>query len=203
MGPRPSLGQSLTLADRVSLDVMENAVEKVRLRLLKATRALTDAKVRYAVAGGNAVAAWVSTVDEGAVRNTRDVDLMLNRSEFELAKEALESAGFVYRHVAKIDIFLDSADSSARDAVHIVFADEKMKEHEPFPNPGLDDIVQTPFFTVLSLESLVKIKLNAYRDKDRTHLRDLIEVGLINETWTAQLPSPLNERLQHLLDNPE
>lgn len=203
MGPRTSVGKSLVLAEKVSLDVMVNAVEKVRQRLLKATRALAEAKVNYAVAGGNAVAAWVSTVDEGAVRNTRDVDLMLNRADFDLAKGALESAGFVYRHVAKLDIFLDSEESSARDAVHIVFADEWMKEGEPFPNPGLDQVVQTPFFSILSLEALVKIKLTAYRDKDRTHLRDLIDVGLIDPSWVDQLPTPLDERLQFLLDHPE
>ena len=57
------------------LDRMERAVAKVRERLLRATRALNQAGVAYAVVGGNAVASWVATVDEGAVRNTRDVDL--------------------------------------------------------------------------------------------------------------------------------
>jgi hypothetical protein len=37
---------------------MERAVEKVRERLLRVARILTDAKVDYAVVGGNAVAAW-------------------------------------------------------------------------------------------------------------------------------------------------
>ena len=36
---------------------MSNAVEKVRDRLLRAARALDEAGVSYAVAGGNAVAA--------------------------------------------------------------------------------------------------------------------------------------------------
>jgi hypothetical protein len=39
-------------------------VEKVRERLRRAAAALEAAGVPYAVAGGNAVAAWVSRVDE-------------------------------------------------------------------------------------------------------------------------------------------
>ena len=51
------------------LDRMERAVAKVRERLLRATAALNQAGVSYAVVGGNAVASWVATVDEGAVRH--------------------------------------------------------------------------------------------------------------------------------------
>ena len=47
------------------------------------------------------------------------------------------------------------------------------------------------------------MKLTAFRDKDRTHLRDLIEVGLIDADWTGRLPRQLAERLQVLLDSPE
>ncbi|HTA28970.1 MAG TPA: hypothetical protein VK731_00720, partial [Candidatus Cybelea sp.] len=59
----------------VSWERMSNAVERVRLRLLRAASALAQARILYAVAGGNAVAAWVSRVDEAAVRNTQDVDI--------------------------------------------------------------------------------------------------------------------------------
>jgi hypothetical protein len=63
------------------LDRMERAVAKVRDRLLRATAALNQAGVPYAVVGGHAVASWVATVDEGAVRNTRDVDLLVRRQD--------------------------------------------------------------------------------------------------------------------------
>jgi hypothetical protein len=42
------------------LDRMERAVAKVRERLLRATAALNEAGVAYAVVGGNAVASWVA-----------------------------------------------------------------------------------------------------------------------------------------------
>ena len=178
------------------------AVEKVRQRLLRACSALDRAGVCYAVAGGNAVAAWVSTVNEGAVRNTRDVNLMIERGDLAAVRVALEQAGFVYRHVGGLDVFLDGVNGSARDAVHVIFAHEWVREGEPLPNPGLDAAKQAGEFRLLDLESLVQIKLTAYRDKDRTHLRDMIEVGLIDASWVKQLPVPLAERLQKLLDDP-
>jgi hypothetical protein len=46
------------------------------------------------------------------------------------------------------------------------------------------------------------MKLTAWRDKDRTHLRDMIGVGLLDATWPARLPPTLGARLQQLLDNP-
>ena len=79
-----------------SLDRAVSAVEKVRERLLHATAALENAGLAYAVAGGNAVAAWVTRVDEAAVRNTRDVDILLRRADLDAARIALENAGFVY-----------------------------------------------------------------------------------------------------------
>ena len=47
------------------------------------------------------------------------------------------------------------------------------------------------------------MKLTSFRDKDRTHLRDLIEVGLLDASWLARVPDALRSRLQQLLDTPE
>lgn len=69
-----------------SLEKVVNAVEKVRQRLLKAAGALRSANIPYAVVGGNAVALWVSRVDESAVRNTQDVDLLVRRTDFTAVK---------------------------------------------------------------------------------------------------------------------
>src|SRR5947208_11416607 len=91
----------------VSWDRMIRAVEKVRDRLRRAVAALEAAGVPYAVAGGNAVAAWVSRVEESAVRNTQDVDILIRRSDLEAAKQAMGRSGFIYRHAASIDMFLD------------------------------------------------------------------------------------------------
>jgi len=189
-------------ASAVSLDRMVRAVEKVRERLLKAVRAMEEAEIPYAIVGGNAVAAWVSTIDEAAVRNTRDVDMMIRRPDLERARLAFDSAGFTYRHVAGIDLFLDHPDANPRDAVQLVFSGETVREGEPAPNPSLDEAVSTGEMSLLSLEALVRINLTAYRDKDRTHLRDLIEVGLVDRSWLDRLPNELAKRLKSILDDP-
>src|SRR5271156_3610745 len=83
------------------------AAEKVKERLRRATKALDDAGVRYAVVGGNAVAEWVARGDEEAVRNTRDVDLLVRRADFAATRTALEAVGFVYHYLLDIDLFID------------------------------------------------------------------------------------------------
>jgi hypothetical protein len=186
-----------------SLDRMVRAVEKVRERLLRSTAALEKAGIPYAVAGGNAVAVWVTRVDEAAVRNTRDVDILIRRDDLDAVKTALEEAGFHYRHSAGVDLFLDGPSAKARDAVRVVFAGEKVRDHELLPNPDVSESEWADSFRVLTLPALVQIKLTAFRDKDRTHVRDLLEVGLLDATWVSRLPTELAARLQLLLDTPE
>ncbi len=187
----------------VSWERMVRAVERVKQRLLRASAALDKAGVPYAVAGDNAVAAWVSRVDEAAVRNTQDVDILIARSHFSQAVAALASAGFVYRHAAGLDMFLDAPQAKARDAVHLVFAGEKVRPGYPLPAPDVQESEATPTFRLLALDALVRMKLTSYRDKDRTHLRDLIDVGLLDATWLQRLPPELSPRLQQLLDTPD
>lgn len=160
------------------------------------------ADVEYAVAGGNAVAAWVAQVDEGAVRNTRDVDILIRRSDLGRARHALESAGFVYRHSAGMDLFLDSQGASAREAVHLIFALELVRPEEPAANPDVTESQNAKDFRVLSLEALVRIKLTAFWAKDRMHLLDMLDVGLIDSSWFNRLPFVLAERLRELIRDP-
>jgi hypothetical protein len=187
----------------VSWQRMIRAVERVQQRVLRTAGTLQRAGIPYAVAGGNAVAAWVSRVDEAAVRNTQDVDIVLRRSDFEAAKAALAEAGFVYRHSAGIDMFLDGPDAKARDAVHIVFAGEKVRPEYTAVAPDVSESEPTAPFRILTLEALVRMKLTSFRDKDRMHLRDLLDVRLIDAGWLERLPSNLATRLQTLLDTPD
>lgn len=179
------------------------AVEQVRDRLRRAVAALDGAGVPHAVVGGNAVAEWVGRVDQAAVRNTRDVDVLIRRADFDAAKAALEAAGFVYRHAASIDMFLDGVEAKARDAIHLVFAAEKVRDDHITPAPDVDESEPGGSFRVATLEALVRMKLNANRRKDQVHLLDFIEVGLIDATWVVRFPAELGARLQHLLDTPD
>ena len=193
---KPAIGE-------VSLERMVRAVEKVRNRLLRAASALEHARVPYAVVGGNAVAAWVARVDESAVRNTQDVDILLRRGDLGSAKNALAAAGFVYRHLNGVDMFLDGPEAQARDSVHVVFSGEKVRPGYLLPVPDVTEAEQAPEFRLLNLEALVRMKLTSFRRKDQVHVLDLAEVGLVDESWVMRVPPELRERLQELLDNPD
>lgn len=178
------------------------AAEKVQERLKRSTAALERAGIPYAVAGGNAVAEWVGRVDEDAVRNTRDVDILIRRGDLAAAKAALEPAGFVYCQSFGVDMFLDGPEGRPTSAVHLLFAGEPVRINDAAIAPDVTDSERGPEFRVVSLHALVTMKLTSYRDKDRTHLRDLIGVGLLDQTCAARLPPDLAARLQQLLDNP-
>jgi hypothetical protein len=187
----------------ISWERMIRAVEKVRERLRRAAAALEAAGIPYAVVGGNAVAAWVSRVDEAAVRNTQDVDILLRREDLEAAKAALAGAGFVFRHVKGIDMFLDGPGAKARDAVHVLFAAERVRQGDAVPAPEISEAEESQGLRIVALEPLVRMKLTSFRDKDRVHIRDMIDVGLVDASWLPRLPAPLAERLRELLENPE
>ncbi len=179
------------------------AAEKVKERLRRATRALDDAGVPYAVVGGNAVAEWVARVDEDAVRNTKDVDLLIRRADFPAVKATLEAVGFIYHHVIDVDLFIDGPEGRPSAGIHLLYAGEPVKPTDPHASPEVSDSERAAEFQVVSLEAIVRMKLVAWRRKDQVHLLDMIGVGLLDETWPARYPTPLGDRLQQLLDDPD
>lgn len=182
---------------------IERAVDVVKDRMRRVVEALNSADIPYAIVGGNAVQHWVAQVDESVVRNTRDVDIILNRCDLPRAIEVLERAGFIYRHSASVDMFLDGPNAKARDAVHVVFAGEKIRSEYPEPVPLIDNYALIQEARTLPLENLVRMKLTSFRDKDRVHLRDMIDVGVIDDAWLPRLPTELAARLKELLDDPD
>jgi len=181
---------------------MERAVEKVQQRMQKTVATLEQAGIPYAIIGGNAVRAWVAQADEAAVRTTRDVDILLRRADWPAAQAAMERAGFVYRHAKGIDMFLDGPGAKARDAVHVLFAGEKVRPDDPVPAPDVSESEDVQPYRTLRLDALVRMKLTAFRDKDRMHLRDMIDVELVDASWCTRLAPGLAARLKELLDNP-
>jgi len=182
------------------LDRMERAVANVRERLLRATAALNAAGIAYAVVGGNAVASWVATIDAGAVRNTRDVDLLVNRADLPALTAALEAVGFVRDEVMDVEMFRDGPDGKPSEAIHLLFAGEKTRAEHMLPAPEIETVDDPEQFRVISLESLVVMKLMSNRRKDLTHLDDLISLGLVDSSWLPKLPPEMAARLKHLLD---
>ncbi len=185
------------------LDRMERTVAKVRERLLRATAALNHAGMPYAVVGGNAVASWVATVDEGAVRNTRDVDLLVRRSDLAAITTALEQAGFIRDELLDDVMFRDGADGKPSEAIHLLFAGEKTRPDHMLPAPEIQTVDDSANYRVIVLDSLVVMKLMSNRRKDQVHILDLMGVGLIDTTWLPKLPPQLAERLKQILDTPD
>jgi hypothetical protein len=193
------MSQTVTMSWDI-LDRMEQAVAKVRDRLLRATAALNAAGVPYAVVGGHAVASWVATIDAGAVRNTRDVDLLVRREDLPAVTAALTAAGFTPADVLDVPVFLDGPEAKPSESIHLLFSAERTRPDHLLPAPDLTTVDDPAGFRVITLESLVVMLLTAHRNEDRMLVRDLADVGLIDGEWTSRVP--LAMRLQQILDTP-
>jgi len=180
------------------------AVNRVERLLRKATSALDAAGLPYAVVGGNAVAAWVATVDEGAVRATKDVDILIRRPDLLAIADALRAAGLISHEVLGVTMFLTRRKPNPKTGLHVVFAAEKVRPSDLHPAPELTATVRSDSgFAVLSLPELVCMKLIAFRDIDRVHIRDLLSLSLIDDEVIAQLLPDLRERLREIQATPE
>ena len=56
-----------------------------------------------------------------------------------------------------------------------------------------------PDFRIATLDALVRMKLTSFRLKDKLHLMDLLDVGLIDQDWCNRLPVELGARLEELI----
>jgi hypothetical protein len=102
-----------------------------------------------------------------------------------------------------MDVFLDGPAAKVRDALHILWAGERVVPEAIDANPELNRTEPGDGFELIPLEDLLRMKLASFRDKDRMHLRDLASVGLVDATWLPKLSPPLAQRLQTILDDPE
>jgi hypothetical protein len=129
-----------------SWERMIAAVQVVRERACRAAGALNLAGIPHVIVGGHAVVSWVARVDREAVRNTKDVDLMIRRDDLPQVIDVLEAAGFIHRNAAGVDHFLDGPDGSVRSAIHIVFAGEKVQANYPLPTAEITESEPGPDF---------------------------------------------------------
>jgi len=204
------MASSQIITGETSWTRMSEGIEKVKARLRRATALLESAGLPYAVIGGNAVAAWVSRVDDSVVRNTRDVDLLVRREDMEAIVTVMAGGGFIHRSVSilggkgRIEMFLDGPEAKARDGVHLIFSGEKVSPESLEPSPHVEEIdASHSDFRLLDLDALVTMKLTSNRRKDQVHLLDMIEIGMLDESWLTRVPVSLRDRLQAVLDDPE
>jgi hypothetical protein len=180
------------------------AIERVEKQLREFTAALDATGIPYAVIGGNAVMAWVSTIDPDATRTTKDVDVLVRRADMSRIEEAVKGIGLAPAEVLGVPMFVEQQDPSPKRAVHLIYADEPIKEHDPRPAPSVTSCLRSEQgFRVISLPELVRMKLEAFRRHDQVHIEDLFRVGLIDAELAAGLREDLRDRLRYIRDTME
>lgn len=157
--------------------------------LERIARPLAEAGIPYELIGGAAVMIQVDRVDKSAVRNTKDIDIMVHRTDLEQIKEVAARNGFTFRHAAGLDMLIPHGEDSALNAVHLILGDEKVR---PAPEYVIVNGIEV---AVVPVQDLVQMKLTSHRDIDRVHIRDLDSVGLITVHIEDALPFELRERL--------
>lgn len=169
--------------------------------LERISKPLADEKIPYELIGGGAVMVQVHRVEPSAIRNTKDLDIMIHRSDLEKVKELAQRHGFRFRHVAGVDMLMPPGETQARNSVHLVFSGEKVKATQVVPNPPIRPehlSINGVEVAVISVVDLVHMKLSNNRDIDRVHIRDLDSVGLITAAVEKSLPLILNTRLKEI-----
>jgi hypothetical protein len=169
--------------------------------LHKITDALAAENIPHELIGGLAVLIHVEEADPTQTALTRDVDLMVRRSDLERIKEAAAKNGFRFRHAAGVDMLLYGSTESAKNAVHLIFSGEKVRPNQATPNPPIHPekkVIHGREVLVVAVADLVRMKLSSYRDKDRVHIRSMDAAGLITREVEKGLPDELRSRLQHV-----
>jgi hypothetical protein len=95
-------------------------------------------------------------------------------------------------------MLVDTSTPSAKRAVHLVFAGEKVRAEYPAPVPALSTKRELQGVPLIPLPDLIRMKLTTFRAKDEAHLKDLDEGGLLTPDLEAGLPPLLLERLQQM-----
>jgi hypothetical protein len=152
--------------------------------LEKIAKPLADERIPYELIGGGAVMVQVNRVEPSAVRNTKDIDIMVHRSDLERIKETAQRHRFTFCNAAGVD------KTQARNAVHLIFSGEKVRP-EHLSIHGVE-------IAVIPVMDLVQMKLGNNRDIDRVHVRDLDSVGLITPAVEEFLSPALRLRLQEI-----
>jgi hypothetical protein len=176
------------------------ALDAIGERMQRITTALQQEGVPFAIVGGQAVILWVSTKDPEAVRTTKDVDLLVDRSDLPRVRKAGIAAGLEYFEVLGVGMLLEKTDPNPKKAVHLIWANEKVRPNYLFPAPATSQVQMVqPGLPVIELLPLVAMKLQAGRNHDLAHIEDMIGVGLIDRSTMSQLPPELAAVLEPLL----
>ena len=169
--------------------------------LHKITDVLLSAEIPHELIGGLAVLVHVEEADPTHATLTRDVVLMVRRADLERIKKAAAKNGFCFRHAAGLDMLIYGQTQSAKNAVHLVFSGEKVRPNQATANPPIgpeSKRIHGKEVMVIPVADLVRMKLSAFRDKDRVHIRSMDAAGLITSHMEKCLPKRLQTRLRRV-----
>ncbi len=158
-------------------------------------RAFSSAGIDYRLVGGLATYLYIEERAPDAGRLTRDIDVAVRRKDLAHIAKAMGAFGFEHRRVAGVDMLVQGEAPSARRAIHLVFAGEKVRPEYEEAVPEFGASRKLSGVRLMPLADLVRMKLTSFRAKDETHIKDLDEVGLITSEMEAELPPLLRERL--------
>jgi hypothetical protein len=149
--------------------------------------------IPYCIVGGHAVYLHVDPLDVNHARCTPDLDVAIERADWERAKSAAEASGF---QVAEDGALRETNQRTNHPAVHFLFVRERVRPEHLEPVPDFPAPVWTSDgIPIAPLADLVRMKLTSYRLKDKVHVQDLDSVGLITPEIEATLSEPLRTRL--------
>ena len=162
---------------------------------------LTSGRIPYEVIGGLAVLIHVEEASPEHSSLTRDVDLLVRRSDLDRITEAAAKSGFRFRHAAGVDMLVYGDAESAKNAVRLIFSGEKVRPDYPAPTPSLAPerkLIHGKEVLVIPVEDLVLMKLTSFRLKDQVHIKTLDSAGLITPEVEKKLTPELAARLRHV-----
>lgn len=162
---------------------------------------LEKANIPYELIGGMAVFIHVNKLDPASARTSDSVDLMIRRVDLPRVIEAAERTGFVFRRAARVDMLLYGGDEE--EAVHLVFAGEKVKPNQIEPNLDVNPIRERIHGTdvwMILVPDLIRMKLSSNRLSDQVQIQDMDHVGLITPEIERDLPPQLQQNLKRIRD---
>lgn len=178
--------------------LVESAMYRITGDLQRIVEVLRHAKAPFEVVGGVAVNAHLMACRQRAQTFvTRDVDLLVQRSELEKIVQAARAAGYQDRRIVGGYMLLLPGQQPA-EAVHLVFSGEKSHSSNLVPHPPVRPEHKSFFglsIPVAALQDLLQMKLNSFRLKDRVHVGVLDSCGLITPQIEQQLSPAFRERL--------
>jgi hypothetical protein len=167
--------------------------------LHKITGPLAAGHVPHELVGGLAVLIHVEEADPAHSMLTRDVDLMIRRSDIAHVVGIAEGCGFRFRHAAGVDMLLHG--DTAKTPIHLLFSGEKVRSTQAIPNPDIRPVQKTvhgEHVAVISLADLLRMKLSSWRLKDQVHVQVMDAAGLITTEVEGALSEEFRLRLQYV-----